>query len=169
MLNSVGKNDMTDLDALEQDLADKRLLMSGPAEKAMRSLIEEVRKLRAAQDAQPRQWGPWIPWAGGECPIPDAKAGEYDLQFVDGKPSSVVHKIGASTWNWRTRAVMLPITAYRVLVPADDLLRQAIEALTNSCNLLENYIDTFGDMSGANHADLNDYRAVIAAYDKRGK
>lgn len=51
---------------------------------------------------------------------------------------------------------------------ADDLLRQAIEALTNSCNLLENYIDTFGDMSGANRADVNDYRAVLSLADERG-
>ena len=41
------------------------------------------------------------------------------------------------------------------------------EALTNSCDLLESYIYTFGDMSGANRADLNDYRAVLTAYDKR--
>ena len=41
------------------------------------------------------------------------------------------------------------------------------DALTNSCDLLESYIDTFGDMSGANRADLNDYRAVLTAYDKR--
>ena len=37
------------------------------------------------------------------------------------------------------------------------------DALTNSCNLLENYIDTFGDMSGANRADLNDYRRALEA------
>ncbi len=43
------------------------------------------------------------------------------------------------------------------------------DALTNSCDLLESYIDTFGDMSGANRADLNDYRTVLTAYDKRGK
>ena len=35
------------------------------------------------------------------------------------------------------------------------------EALTNSCDLLESYIDTFGDMSGANRADLNDYRRAL--------
>jgi hypothetical protein len=23
----------------------------------------------------------WITWAGGECPIPDAKAGEYEIKF----------------------------------------------------------------------------------------
>ena len=37
------------------------------------------------------------------------------------------------------------------------------EALTNSCDLLESYIDTFGDMSGANRADLNDYRRALEA------
>jgi len=35
------------------------------------------------------------------------------------------------------------------------------DALTNSCDLLESYIDTFGDMSGANRADLNDYRCAL--------
>ena len=23
----------------------------------------------------------WIEWTGGECPIPDAKAGEYEIKF----------------------------------------------------------------------------------------
>lgn len=35
------------------------------------------------------------------------------------------------------------------------------DALTNSCDLLESYIDTFGDMSGANREDLNDYRRAL--------
>lgn len=37
------------------------------------------------------------------------------------------------------------------------------DALTNSCDLLESYIDTFGDMSGANREDLNDYRRALEA------
>ena len=109
-------------------------------------------------------FGPWIDWAGGECPIPDAKAGDWQYMlhstdFPADKPAcSPLYK---PHWEAGT------IAAYRVRLPADDLLRQAIEALTNSCNLLEHYIETFGDMSGANRADLNDYRAVITAYDKR--
>lgn len=113
------------------------------------------------------EWGPWIDWAGGECPIPDAKAGEYQLRFshstrIDDNPIGLPKQ-----YAWKMNAAGCVITAYRVRTPADDLLRQAIEVLTNSCDLLENYIDTFGDMSGSNRADLDDYRAVLTAYDKR--
>jgi hypothetical protein len=27
----------------------------------------------------------WVQWHGGECPIPNAKAGEYELEFRDGR------------------------------------------------------------------------------------
>lgn len=36
------------------------------------------------------------------------------------------------------------------------------DALINSCDLLEHYIDTFGDMSGANRADVNDFRDTLS-------
>ena len=26
----------------------------------------------------------WISWNGGECPIPGAKVGEYEVEFEDG-------------------------------------------------------------------------------------
>jgi hypothetical protein len=110
-------------------------------------------------------FGPWIDWAGGPCPIPDAKAGDWVGQFRFG--AEFIGCGCADEYNWADRDFDSDIIAYRVRLPADDLLRQAIEALTNSCDLLENYIDTFGDMSGANRADLNDYRAVLTAYDKR--
>lgn len=110
-------------------------------------------------------FGPWIDWAGGQCPIPNAKAGDFEVKFRGGNVGDICD---ASEYVWGEDRDGT-IIAYRVRLPAsDDLLRQAIEALTNSCDLLENYIDTFGDMSGANRADLNDYRAVLTAYDKRG-
>jgi len=52
------------------------------------------------------------------------------------------------------------IAAVERLTAERDALK---EALTNSCDLLENYIDTFGDMSGANRADLDDYRKALEA------
>ena len=86
-------------------------------------------RIRTSAMTNDDNFGHWIDWAGGERPIPDAKAGEYDLQFADGNPSSVVNKIAAAMWNWREGDVSIPIIAYRVRLPADDLLRQAIEAL----------------------------------------
>lgn len=29
------------------------------------------------------EWGPWIEWKGGECPIPEAKAGEWQCKLSD--------------------------------------------------------------------------------------
>lgn len=29
-------------------------------------------------------WGPWIEWKGGECPIPHAQFGDFELKFADG-------------------------------------------------------------------------------------
>jgi hypothetical protein len=37
------------------------------------------------------------------------------------------------------------------------------ETLTNSISLLDQYFSTFGEMSGANQADIEDYRAVLSS------
>ena len=55
----------------------------------------------------------WIPWEGGECPIPEAKAGEFSLRFRNGKKRAP-KRIHARWWNWRTRADGYSITAYRL-------------------------------------------------------
>ncbi len=119
-----------------------------------------------------KDFGPWIDWAGGPCPIPDAKAGEYDLKFVDGNPSSVVNKIAASMWNWREGDVNIPIIAYRVRIPADDLLRQAIEALRDLEFQLDGTLHCIkwewdGDQREIAEMVRDKARAVLTAYDKR--
>lgn len=176
---------MSNLEQIEADLADKNRLPYGVSDAVVRSLIEEVRELRAAPSAQPRQWGPWIEWAGGECPIPDAKAGEYQLRFshstrTDNNPIGL-----PKHYAWKMNAAGCVITAYRVRRPDDDLLRQAIEALrelTKAC------VEDFGDgddgdsgaVGGGLKADgtpdpmsvtfehIRAARAVLALADERG-
>lgn len=35
------------------------------------------------------QWGEWIEWKGGECPIPDAGPGEWQVMYRDGQVSGL--------------------------------------------------------------------------------
>lgn len=174
---------MSNLEQIEADLADKNRLPYGVSDAVVRSLIEEVRKARAA----PSEVAAIVPeHCSGSAFVFDPgvlhvnKDGsgyiaidEDDFTLEDDRcegpdgPEGSVH--------WIARLPEGQMTALRDFLngcsfstPDDDLLRQAIEALTNSCDLLENYIDTFGDMSGANRADLNDYRAVLALAAKRG-
>lgn len=70
-----------------------------------------------AQNAPESQWGPWIEWEGGECPIPDAKAGEYEVRPSPAAPWQPGKDRCAIDWehNWRCRGGFWPITAYRLL------------------------------------------------------
>ena len=148
-----------------------------PLSEGMLQAMEDARTGRGYSMKEPinttDEWL-WTDWTGGDCPIPDAKAGEYDLQFTDGEPSNVVNKVDASAWNWRNAEVMIPIIAYRVRLPAEDLLRQAIDVLRVINGMIGNVDHSVGN--GENSARvrgglLNDFReisaAVLTAYDKR--
>jgi hypothetical protein len=71
------------------------------------------------------EWGDWIEWAGGECPIPQAKAGEYMIRRADG--CEVASAGPAPVWGnlWSMRSLPGTITAYR-LKRTPTLLDQAI-------------------------------------------
>ena len=81
----------------------------------------------------------WVKHDGGPCPIPDAKAGEYELLFQDG--NHVVPVGEAASWGYgdehdwwmhRARSPQNYIVAYRLFKPTPsdtELLRQAGEAL----------------------------------------
>ena len=79
-------------------------------------------------------FGPWIDWAGGECPIPDAKAGEYQIKVADRYNRTSVNE----DWQKWTEHDDVTIIAYRVRLPADDLLGQAIDALRKAKMFIEN-------------------------------
>lgn len=80
-------------------------------------------------------FGPWIDWAGGECPIPDANAGELEVKFRDGRIYDGHHPF---CYDWSHKDQFADdIIAYRVRIPADDLLRQAIDALRETYAALD--------------------------------
>jgi len=70
-----------------------------------------------------KECGPWIPHKAGEpCPIPDAKAGEFEIEFQDG--SKLRSKFEPMFWWWNSR-VKPPhgdknIVAYRLFKPSPD-------------------------------------------------
>ena len=80
-----------DLDALEAKITGltPQWPLPGPAEKAIRSLIEEVRELRAAPSPQPRQWGPRIEWKGGESPKTPKKPSPLGRGLGEGSAGNV--------------------------------------------------------------------------------
>lgn len=153
-----------DLDDLEAKITGltPQWPLPGPAEKAMRDMIAEVRELRAAPAAQSRQWGPWIDWAGGDCPIPDAKAQTYELRFRNGEETSSTRE--GKSWIWANgEPCGADIIAYRVRLPADDLLRQAIEALR--AIVARSQTDELGTSKVIDMRNLA--ATVLTAYDKR--
>lgn len=60
----------------------------------------------------------WITWKGGECPIPDAKAGEYEIRFGNGeiKAGDICDAIH---WHWEHifNDADYNIVAYRLVKP----------------------------------------------------
>jgi hypothetical protein len=53
----------------------------------------------------------WIQWTGGECPIPDAKAGEYTAECNAG-----FYSLGpAKDLNWQNRSCYNSVIAYRLI------------------------------------------------------
>jgi len=124
-------------------------------------------------------FGPWIDWNGGKCPIPDGTP--HEVRMHGGKTTYDEHP---ETWSWeqgkngpRTRDII----AYRVRLPDDDLLRQAIEALRPFAEVAERDIgesetdaEIFRPMGSGNNrvplltvGDLRKASAVLAAYDAR--
>jgi hypothetical protein len=56
----------------------------------------------------------WIEWGGGECPIPKARQGEYQIRFrngIFGRSESMM----ARDWSWRDSSSDYSIVAYRLL------------------------------------------------------
>lgn len=67
------------------------------------------------------EWGPWIEWNGGECPIPEAKAGEFEVRTddVDQVRASMYCRnepagVGWMSNCWAQHKNHWPILAYRV-------------------------------------------------------
>lgn len=61
----------------------------------------------------------WIEWKGGECPIPHAKPGEYELRFSDGDEveSTISVEWWELLWSKETAPETYWIVAYRVVKP----------------------------------------------------
>lgn len=59
----------------------------------------------------------WIPWTGGECPIPDAKAGEYEFRRRGGFLTQFDHSLDAKSLNWEhiSDLDLYSIVAYRLI------------------------------------------------------
>lgn len=82
----------------------------------MERMIALTRELALAeQDITKPDADGWIPWAGGECPIPDAKAGEYEIIFRDLMRTKAVDTYSATAWVWRHLNGGSDITAYRLI------------------------------------------------------
>lgn len=114
-------------------------------------------------------FGPWIDWAGGECPIPDAKAGEFELRRGAGPDAvSSTDAIGLH-WGEFGKYPSFTIRAYRVRLPETDLLRQAIEALKLLNALNENYAPFGGEIyQDRVERAWESTRAVLAIAKERG-
>ena len=58
----------------------------------------------------------WISWNGGECPIPGAKVGEYEVEFEDGAMrGNSSGSISAILYDWSNSGSHLNIIAYRLI------------------------------------------------------
>lgn len=66
--------------------------------------------------SKPDQWGEWQEHDGSECPIPDAKAGEFEIKFRDERIRKSSRR--AVWWgiNWKHLGSPHDIIAYRVRV-----------------------------------------------------
>ena len=66
------------------------------------------------------EWGPWIEWGGGECPIPGAKAGDWQVRFRNGDEVSDSSPVGYLWWGREPGSETYEIVAYRLKATADD-------------------------------------------------
>lgn len=72
-----------------------------------------------------QQWSEWIEWKGGECPIPHAKAGEWQFSADDfylEEAASFASLVRPDFYrlNWLRTPGYWFITAYRVLLTAQQ-------------------------------------------------
>jgi len=57
----------------------------------------------------------WLQHDGSECPIPDAKHGEYQIRYRDGTRSSAANDYPAASFHWEHHGSNKDIVAYRLL------------------------------------------------------
>jgi hypothetical protein len=57
----------------------------------------------------------WISWDGGECPIPDAKAGEYEIHFRNGYKKLTFDDAIDRDWSRTPEFYNSHIIAYRLI------------------------------------------------------
>lgn len=57
----------------------------------------------------------WVEWKGGDCPIPNAKSGEFEIRFRSG--STHLSRSIADAFSWINWGEGLDIVAYRVVKP----------------------------------------------------
>lgn len=58
----------------------------------------------------------WIEWTGGECPIPDAKAGEYEIERRNGDQGIPLCDANSADWLHEEDVFFeYDITAYRLI------------------------------------------------------
>lgn len=62
----------------------------------------------------------WIKWPGGDCPIPAAKVGEYEVLLANGEVAGG-YGLNADCWDWAEDGDFA-IVAYRLLPCADTSL-----------------------------------------------
>lgn len=84
----------------------------------------------SAEDAKPREpaerlWSAWVPHEAGPCPIPNAKAREFQTRCSEGLPAAPNGSDAACLLGWDAAqsyqvfgTIYKQITAYRLLLPA---------------------------------------------------
>lgn len=65
-----------------------------------------------------QQWSEWIKWNGGECPIPHAKAGEWQGRYKDGDICGNGADATDLRWHWINGGSGGDKVAYRVKLTA---------------------------------------------------
>jgi hypothetical protein len=85
------------------------------------ALAEKIAEALANKDDPASDDDGWIPWGGGECPIPEAKAGEYEVKFENVSSELLTKRLCidnyAASFNWGRDNSALFITAYRLIKP----------------------------------------------------
>lgn len=72
-------------------------------------------------------WGPWIEWAGGECPIPDAKDGEWERRNREGIEFGPSKMRAETSLCWDHTGSSADIVAYRTQARLEDLIGKRVE------------------------------------------
>jgi hypothetical protein len=112
----------------------------------------------------------WIEWTGGECPILDAKAGQYELELRDGRFIKPNHPF-AEDYSWHhacsgSISRMHDIIAYRLIEKEQsdlDWLEGEVIELKNSYNV------RFGCLECDDFQAENVLSRVLHLIEKRGE